>query len=277
MWGSRYARFAGYSTSRGGLRGRIDDPARRDYCAKLLRMQSTLCYKVDMNAIPEDAALSPEQMLGLLDDQRRSVEGQMGGFVPALVTAWGIAWLFGFGALWLIDGLKPAFSLPLPVAVTIFVVLLVVAAAISVLLGVRANRGIRGTSNQSFAGIVYGITWSLGSLAIFGFAQGLAANGMSRELANIFYPVAFVLFAGIMYVVAGAIWRAVPMIVLGVWTVIIGIAAPFFGYPNHYLVLAVGGGVAYLVLGILSFAQLSRVRQRVTRDLDASEKAARRG
>ena len=230
-----------------------------------------------MNATPEDAALSPEQMLALLTDQRRSVEGQMGGFVPALVTAWGIAWLFGFGALWLIDGLKPAFSLPLPIAVTIFVVLLAAGIAISVVLSIRSGRGSRGTSNQTFAGIVYGITWSLGSLAIFGFAQGLAANGMSRDLANIFYPVAFVLFAGIMYVIAGAIWRTVPMVVLGVWTVLVGVAAPFFGYPNHYLVLAIGGGAAYLVLGVLSFVQLSRVRQRVTRDLGASTKEARRG
>lgn len=223
-----------------------------------------------MNATQDDPisgeeALSPERMLALLDDQRKSVEGQMASFVPGLVTAWGVAWLLGFGALWLIDGLKPAFSLPLPWAIGIFVVLLGAAIAISTVLGIRSGRGIRGNSAAAFTGMVYGMTWMLGSLAIFGFAQGLIFNGMDRDLANLFYPIAFVLFAGIMYVISGAIWHAVPMIVLGVWTVIVAIAALFFGYPTHYLVLAIGGGVAYLLLGILSFVHLARLRNRVTR------------
>lgn len=220
----------------------------------------------ERDLIPDtgDDALSPAQMLALLNNQRRSVERQMASFVPALVTMWGFIWLFGFGALWMIDGLQPSFALPLPVAVVIFAGLIAFGAVASTVLAIRSGRGVRGDSKGAFVGIIYGLTWTLGSLAIFGFAQGLVANGMDRALANIFYPVAFVLFAGIMYVVAGAIWHEISMVVLGVWTVLVGVAAPFFGYPTHYLVLAVGGGAAYLLLGILAFVQLSRVRRRVT-------------
>ena len=54
---------------------------------------------------------------------------------------------------------------------------------------------------------------------------------------------------GIMYIVSGAIWRrslADPRR----WTVLMAAVAPFFGYPTHYLVLALAGGVGFLVLGI---------------------------
>lgn len=213
----------------------------------------------------DDTALPPDEMLALLDDQQRAVEGQIASFVPAIVAAWGVVWLFGFGSLWLIDGLAPAFSLPLPVAVTIFVVLLAAAIALSAVLGIRSSRGIRGDSADAYTGAVYGITWMIGSIAIIGLAQGLRVNGMSQDLANIYYPVAFVLFSGVMYVISAAIWRATPMLILGVWTIIVGIAAPFFGYPTHYLVLALGGGIGFLVLAVASFTYLARLRARVNK------------
>lgn len=235
----------------------------------------------DMSPGPDETPLSPEEMLGLLDDQRRSVEGQMGAFVPVIVTTWGIAWLVGFGALWLIDGLEPAFSLPLGVAVTVFVAVIAGAIAVSTVFGIRSGRGIRGNTGDSFTGTVYGLTWLIGGLGIVGFAQGLLYNGMDRELASIFYPVAFVLFAGIMYIISGAIWRTVPPLILGVWTTGVAVAAPFFGYPTHYLVLALAGGTGFLVLGILLFARLARLRRRVARRVAGSRpdggEAVRRG
>lgn len=213
----------------------------------------------------DDETLTPAEMLALASNQQRSVEGQVASFVPALVTTWGAVWLLGFGALWLIDGLGDAFALPMPVAIVIFVSLLAVAIVVSAVLGVRSGRGIRGDAASAFTGVVYGSTWTIGSLAIVVFAQGLFANGMDPDLANIFYPVSFVLFAGIMYIVGAAIWQAVPMLILGVWTVIVALVAPFFGYPTHYLVLAIGGGAGFLVLGLVSFVHLSRLRNATMR------------
>lgn len=233
-----------------------------------MHTQSSLQYKVTMHPIddsaslPDDAALDPEAMLALLNDQRRSVEGQMAAFVPAIITLWGVIWLLGFTVLWLIDGLGPAFSLPLPLAIGIFVALLAVGIVVSAVLGIRSGRGIRGNATAAFTGAVYGATWSVGAVAIVVFGQGLYVNGMDRELANIFYPVAFVVFAGIMNLVAGAIWHAVPSIILGVWTVLVAVIAPFFGYPTHYLVLALAGGLGYLALGIAMYVRLHRVRRR---------------
>lgn len=212
----------------------------------------------------DDEALPPEEMLALLNDQQRSVQGQLGGFVPLIMLTWGIAWLVGFGSLWLIDGLQPGFGLPLGVAITIFCVLLVMAIAISTWLGVRSGRGIRSTTGSAFTGAVYGLTWWVGSIALAAFGGGLLANGMSPELANIYYPTAYVLFSGIMFIVAGAIWKAVPSVVLGGWTVLVASVAPYFGYPMHYLVLAIGGGVGFLALGVAASAQLRTLRGRAT-------------
>ena len=224
-----------------------------------------------------DTALTPEAMLTLLEDQRRSVEGQIASFVPAIILSWGITWLVGFGALWLIDGLRPAFALPLPVAVTIFVVLLAGSIVLSAVMGARSGRGLRGNSDDAFQGTVYGATWTIGSIAIYVFALGLTANGMDRELANIYYPVAFVLFTGIMYILSAAMWRAIPMLILGVWTIVVGLAAPFVGYPTHYLLLAVGGGVGFLVLAVASYIHLARLRRATTPDSGADRRAVRRG
>ncbi len=204
-------------------------------------------------------------MLALLDDQQRSVESQMAAFVPVIVGAWGIAWVAGFGALWLIDGLAPAFSLPAPVAVTIFVALLGAAIALSTVLGIRSGRGVRGTSGDAFTGAAYGATWMIGSLAVAGLGQGLIANGMSSALAGLYYPAAFVIFSGVMYMLSAAIWRAAPMLVLGVWMLVVGVAAPFFGAPTHYLVLALAGGGGLLLLSAASFVHLAGLRRRVTR------------
>ena len=208
-------------------------------------------------------ALTPAQMLGLLQDQQRSVQGQLGGFVPVIMLTWGLAWLLGFGALWLIDGARPGFALPLGAAIAVFCVLLAVAIAVSTVLGIRSSRGIRSTRAAAFTGAVYGCTWWVGCLGIAAFGGGLVAGGMSPAVANLFYPSAYVLFSGIMFIVAGAIWQAVPSVVLGGWTVLIAAVAPYFGYPTHYLFLAIAGGVGFPALGAASLAHLRSLRSRV--------------
>ncbi|WP_194411092.1 hypothetical protein [Microbacterium cremeum] len=210
----------------------------------------------------DDEPLDPAAMLALVEDQRRSVVGQIASFVPVILTMWGIVWLVGFGSLWLISGLAPAFALPVPVAVSIFVALLVAAIVVSAVLGARSGRGRRGNRAEAFSGIVYGVSWMVGGLAIVAFAQGLAYNGMPAALATVFYPVAYALFAGLMYVMSAALWRAVPMLVLGLWTILVAVAAPFFGVPTHYLVLALGCGLGFLVLAVVSSVHLARLRAR---------------
>jgi len=218
--------------------------------------------RTDATGSPDtDAPLDPAAMYALLQNQQRSVETQMGAFVPYITLAWGLTWLLGFGALWLIDGLQPAFSLPLGVAIPIFIGTILVSGWFSAWLGIRSGRGMRGNAASAFTGTVYGITWSIGATALAVFGAALRYQGMSAELANFYYPSAYVLFAGIMYIVAAAIWHAVPSLIAGCWLVIIAVAAPFFGYPGHYLFLALAGGLSFLALAAFGAVHQRRVRR----------------
>ncbi|WP_214466537.1 hypothetical protein [Microbacterium flavescens] len=197
--------------------------------------------------LDEDSNGDPADMLALLERQQDSMTRQLAAFVPWILLAWGIAWFVGFGLLWLIDGAKPGYSVPLPVAVVVFIALMAGALVASGVLGARSQRGIRSTPQAGFTGSVFGVTWVVGFVSLMVFGSALIANGMPRELANIFYPTGSVLFVGIMYMIAGAIWQARPALWMGGWIVVVALVAPYFGYPTHYLVFALAGGGVFLV------------------------------
>lgn len=206
-----------------------------------------------------DEPLDPAAMYALLQNQQRSAQVQMGDFVWLITFSWGVTWLVGFGALWLVDGID-GFTLSVPLAVTVFIVTLVASGLLSAWLGFRSGRGMRGNTGAAFTGIVYGITWMVGSMAIAILGGGLRSHGMTADLAAYYYPCAYVLFAGIMYILAGALWRAVPSLVAGVWLVAVAVAAVFFPYPHHYLFFALAGGLGFLTLSAVSVVRVRRVR-----------------
>ncbi|MGL3151055.1 hypothetical protein ACSS7Z_11925 [Microbacterium sp. A82] len=211
----------------------------------------------------DEEPLDPAEMLALMKDQQRSVAGQKGAFVPLILLSWGIAWLFGFGALWLIDGPGAAFSLPIGVAIGAFVVLLGGAGVLSTVLGIRSGTGLRGGKDSAFVGIIYGQSWWVGCLAIFALGQALVLQGMHPDLLRVFYPSAYIFFVGVMFVSAAAIWRAVPMLILGGWSIIVSAVAPFVGYPGQYLVYALAGGGGLLIVALWTWIWMRRARSRM--------------
>jgi hypothetical protein len=192
-----------------------------------------------------DAPLDPAAMYALLQNQQRSAQLQMGDFVWLITLSWGVTWLGG-------------------VAVTLFIVTLVASGLLSAWLGFRSGRGMRGNGAAAFTGTVYGVTWAVGSTAIAILGGGLRAQGMTADLAAYYYPCAYVLFAGIMYILAGAIWHAVPSLVGGVWLVVVAVAAAFFPYPHHYLFFALAGGFGFLALSAVTVIRSRRVRAAAT-------------
>jgi hypothetical protein len=220
-----------------------------------------------MNTIPNDSrsddeALDPAAMMSLLTRQQQSVHYQQAAFVWVIELAWGIAWGVGFLVLWLIDGARPGFSIPLPVAAVVFAVLIAAAIAVSIVLGVRSSKGVRASAANSFQGAVYGATWSVSMIAIWLFALGLQFNGLSGDLVAIFYPVAYVMMTGILFLFSAALYRAKLMIYLGVWIVLIAVAAPFFGYPNHFLFLSIAGGGSLLVMSVIAARYTANLRKK---------------
>lgn len=194
----------------------------------------------------DDAPLDPASMLTLLQVQQEDVQRRMARFVPWILLSWAVAWGTGFGMLWLIDGARPHLAFPLEVAAPVFAVLMVIAGVVSGVLGARSARGIRTSKAATFTGTVYGITWSVGFVSLFVLGKALSYNGMPEELSNIYYPAVSLIFVGIMYILAGAIWHAIPALAMGGCIVLIAAIGPYFGYPTHYLFYAITGGGVFL-------------------------------
>jgi len=217
-------------------------------------------HKFDDDTALDDAPLDPAAMLALVHNQQDGISRSMARQIPWILLAWGIAWVVGYGALWLIDGARPAFALPTPVASVIFATLLIAASVLSAIIGSRSGRGIRSSSSAAFTGTVFGVTAFAGFLSIWVFAAAMSANGMPESLEPLFFPTGMGIIIGIMYLMAGAIWHAVPSIVLGGLLLAVALIAPFFGYPHHYLFFAIAGGAVFLG-GAVSVALYSRGRR----------------
>jgi hypothetical protein len=206
----------------------------------------------------DDAPLDAAAALELLTRQQIDVDRRLAAGLPLILFAWGIAWTVGFGMLWLIDGLAPGFRMPLPIAVVTFIVLMVGALVVSAVVGARMGRGIRASADAAWTGTVFGLTWPVGYIAIWSLASVLVHYGMPRELLNIYYPTASVMFVGLMYIVAGAIWRNWQSIAMGGWITLVACIAPWFGYPTHYLVFAIAAGGVFLVAGCFTAVWIGR-------------------
>jgi len=204
---------------------------------------------MNANKLDDDAALDPPldpaAMLALMQREQREMPRRMARQIPWILLAWGIAWFVGFGMLWLIDGARPMFSVPLVVSVAVFIGVQIGAVVVSAIIGARSGRGIKSSPAAAFTGTVYGVTASAAFFSMWVFAAGLQANGMDKDLQTIFFPTAMGIVIAILYSIAGAIWHAIPAIVMGAGILVVSLIAPFFGYPNHYLFLALAGGAVF--------------------------------
>lgn len=185
-------------------------------------------------------------MLDLVERQQAHVERSSAHLIPWILFAWAVAWPLGYIALWLVDGLQPMFSLPSGVATAIFFGLTAMAIAASAVLGSRSDRGVQTTTGSAFTGTVFGLTSAVALTAIFVLGVQLTAHGMPHEVAGVYFPAIYTMTVGVIYLMAGAVWRAVPCVVLGAMLVAVAVVAGFFPYPSPYLVVGVAGGGVFL-------------------------------
>ncbi|PPL14150.1 hypothetical protein [Microterricola pindariensis] len=203
----------------------------------------------------DDAA----EMLAVIAAQQRRVDRMMLRPIPWMLGLWGVAWLVGFTLLWsAYEGGNPWFRIPMSVAAPIFGILIAGAIVASIIIGIRLGRGVKGVS--TFAGAVYGVSWSLCGMAFAALGMGLIANGLSSELASIYFPSGFALMCGTLYLAGAALWRQVSMLVLGIIMLVVGAIAPFFGAPTNNIVMAVFGGGALLIAAIIFAVRLRQGR-----------------
>lgn len=210
-----------------------------------------------IDAEPDDVPLDPAAMLALAEHQRRAVDLSYTKPVAWMLAVWGVAWLVGFTVLWSgYEGGNPWFTLALPTAGIIFGVLIVVSIVVSAVVGTRIGKGVRGASD--FQGAVYGMSWTLSGFAFAAVGVGLISNGLSPELASLYFPSAYALMAGVMYLAGAALWNERSQLILGILLLLVGSIGPFFGAPTNNLVMAIGGGGGFLVAAVWFWWRLRR-------------------
>lgn len=198
-----------------------------------------------------EAPLDPREMLALIQGETTTVRRALGAQTPVYYFVWGVAWLVGYLVYWAgAPGSGSPVALPSVPAVIVFAALIVAAAAISTIVGIRSNRGIKGTSQ--WVGTIYGLSWPVMGFAIGMIGMGLIRQGMSIELATIYFTSSYALMVTALYLAGAAIWRSVDQLVIGL---IIGVAAtvtPSFGYPTNLLAMALIAGPALLAGGVIA-------------------------
>lgn len=187
----------------------------------------------------DDNSGDAREMLDLIDGQQRRVDRGFRLPVVWLYSIWAFAWLVGFLALYL--AVLGVFD---PVAAGIvFAVLIVASIVASAVIGSRIGRGLRGQSQ--FAGTVYGISWSVCSIAFALLGTGLLAQGMPDDLAGIYFPSAYALMCGTLYLGGAALWHDTVQLVLGLALLVVGAVVPFLGLGPNLLVLAIAAAVIF--------------------------------
>ena len=170
-----------------------------------------------------------------------------------LCGSWGLAWLVGYGALW-ISARAEGDATPSNGAFVVFVALLIAATVMTAVHTARRASGLRGASATT--GAMYGWSWA----ATFS-AVGLVVGSPSRfdlprevyaAIANVIPP----LLVGALYMAGAATYRNWSWFFLGAWIVVVAAFATMLAMPITYLAMAVAGGL--VMLAVAGFAQLKR-------------------
>ncbi|MFE4949875.1 hypothetical protein ACFQ9V_07175 [Leifsonia sp. NPDC056665] len=196
--------------------------------------------------LPGDA----REMLDLIDGQQRRVSREYRLPVVWLYTVWAVAWLVGFLALYLAQ-----LGVVDPVAAGIvFGVLIAGSIVASAVIGSRIGRGVRGESQ--YAGTVYGVSWSVCSVAFALLGIGMIVQGLAGDFAGLYFPSAYALMCGTLYLAGSAIWHDRLQLVLGLALLVVGAVAPFLGLGPNLLLMAVAGGVIFGAGAIVTLRML---------------------
>ncbi|GAA3426144.1 hypothetical protein ACQP10_13830 [Streptosporangium sandarakinum] len=205
----------------------------------------------------DERALSPQEMLRLIEQQETAAAER---FVPDPVPhflAWGVAWLAGFGALFLHYGLsgRPYAPVPFWVALTVLWVLTAAAMVISAATMWQLRSPVRGPSQER--GTMYGLAWAMGFLGVWTVGIRFGQQLPEAETGLLWAGLSMMTVA-MLYVAGGAVWHERTMFLFGVGMAVLNAVGVMAGPGWHALLMAAGGGGGSIVAGLL----LRRMRRR---------------
>jgi hypothetical protein len=190
--------------------------------------------------------MSPSEALTVLETQRHRVSRSLQVDVVAMLAAWGVTWLVGFGLAYLASGSRPAVSWW--VAGPVIGVLYAAALAVSFGLPIRQARGITGPSRRVMS--MYMWAWALAFGAVAAINDGLVHQGLPARLTPLLWSGTSALVVGLLFLGSGFLFRDLINYGLGGWMLVTGAASVFAGFPGNFAVLALAGGGGFLAAAV---------------------------
>ncbi len=194
--------------------------------------------------------LSPEASLALIAEQQEAARRRLDVDPAVFLIPWGVAWLVGYGLLFLRYGPDERVLVSMPgwlPLVTLYA-LLVAAGIFSGVAGFKAAHGVAGESAQR--GAMYGWSWMV---AFVGF--GIISSRFEPYLPEAQFGLLMgslpVFITAILYMSGGAVWRDRHQFGFGVWLSVINALGVVAGPGWHSLAVSVLGGGGMLVSGAL--------------------------
>ncbi|WP_086818946.1 hypothetical protein [Allokutzneria sp. NRRL B-24872] len=203
----------------------------------------------------DEGTLSPAESLALISSERAKVDRSLSPSQALLFGVWGATWLTGWTLMFLATPGGPEL-LPLWLAGAVFAAVVVGSIVLSIVVGVRASRGIAGQSRLS--GALHGWTWTLGFWALTAINVGFTVKlGVSIEVTALLWTTGPLLIMGLLTMLGAAQRRSIPEYGAGVWLLLAASASVYVGVPANLLVLGLAGGGALLGLAV-HFARQAR-------------------
>jgi hypothetical protein len=204
-----------------------------------------------MTPVDDDAPpASPAESLALIQQERAAVAGSVEINPLAYYLPWGLAWLIGYGVLFLRFGPDGRVFVDLPEWLPLAVLFAAMAIAMvsTVVVSARRGRGVEGRS--SWQGTAYGFAWFL-AFAGVGTTTGHFMDFLPEQERGLLWSCVSVGTVAVMYMAGAAIWLSRDMFVLGAWLTVINIAGVALGPGWHSLLISLGGGGGLCVFGAL--------------------------
>jgi hypothetical protein len=197
----------------------------------------------------------PAASLRLIQQEQTNLARTLTPDPRLMYWPWGVAWLIGFGAIFLrySPGNRELVAMPDWLPLTILGVLLISAGVVTGVVGGRATRQIAGPSSRQ--GLMYGLTWSLAfaGLAVV-FSQ--FSDALPSDRLELLWGGGMVALTGALHMAGGAVWNDRQLFILGAWTTVVNVVGISFGVGWHSLIVAVAGGGGMLLLGLIGWLRL---------------------
>lgn len=198
--------------------------------------------------IEQETGLTPEQTLALIDRQRERVDAELGVDPTRLYTAWGTAWLVGFGSLYGTSGTDPLLDASHGAALGLFFALQFAATVVTVVHIARTTRGVRGVSATS--GAMYGWSWLLGFATLPVVISSVEELGAPPLALDLLWTALPGILVGVLYMIGGALWQDRTQFALGAWILASTTLGTAAGLPAAYLVMSLAGGGGFLFAAV---------------------------